>query len=121
MRRATISLSASGAEFAGKTAAVVVNVTDDDQPGITVSKSEIPLDSDTDTDTFTVVLNTNPGGNVTVRVSSSDGGAVKVSTDSGQAADFVDLTFTDLDWETAQMVSVSGQDDADVGDESVTI
>ncbi len=119
--RATISLSASGAEFAGKTGSVVVNVTDNDQPGITVSKSEITLDMDADTDNFTVVLNTNPGGNVTVRVSSSDGGAVKVSAAGGQAADFVDLTFTDLNWAEAQTVSVAGQDDADVGDESVTI
>ena len=118
---ATISLSAAGAEFAGKTAAVTVNVTDDDQPGITLNKSEITLDRDVDTDTFSVVLNTNPDGNATVRVSSSDGGAVKVSTTGGQAADFVDLTFTDQTWETTQTVNVNGQDDADVGDESVTI
>ena len=118
---ATISLSAAGAEFAGKTAAVTVNVTDNNQPGITLNKSEIALTSDADTDTFSVVLNTNPDGNATVRVSSSDGGAVQVSAGGGQAADFVDLTFTDQDWDNTQTVTVNGQDDADVGDESVTI
>ena len=121
---ATISLSASGAEFAGKTGSVVVNVTDDDQPGITVSETSISFNNESGSETFTVVLNTMPANDVVVRVSSSDAGAVTVSSGATQDAASVDLTFTGGsggDWASPQTVTVEPVSDADVGDESVTL
>ena len=121
---ATISLSASGAEFAGKTAAVTVNITDDDQPGITVSETSISFNNESGSETFTVVLNTMPANDVVVRVSSSDSDAVTVRSGATQGAASVDLTFTGGsggNWASLQTVTVEPVDDADVGDESVTL
>jgi len=51
-----------------------------------------------------VVLNTNPGADVTITVSSSDTGEGTVDKSS--------LTFTTANWNTPQMVTVTGQDDS---------
>ena len=114
---ATITLTASGAEFAGKTASVAVSVIDDEVPGISVSETEVSVSEDGSTGTFTVVLNTAPSGDVTVTISNPDTGAVGVSLPS----DATSLTFTTTSWETLQTVTVSAVDDDDVGDESVTL
>ena len=111
---ATISLSAAGAEFAGKTAAVTVNVTDDDQPGITLSESALTVQEGS-TETFTVILNTNPGGDATVTITSSDTSKVTVEPAS--------VTFDSTNqWDIADQITVTAvEDDTNVGDESVTI
>ena len=58
-------------------------------------------------DTFTVVLNSDPGSDVTIGVSSSDLNEGTVSTGS--------LTFTSLNWATPQTVTATGVNDF-VGD-----
>ena len=119
---ATISLSAKGAEFEGKTAAVVVNIEDDDQPDITLSQQSFDLTEGAN-GSFTVVLNTEPDNNVVIKVSSSDAGAVTVdSSDTGtEPGASQDLTFTDANWSQTQAITVAAVDDDDDGDESVTI
>jgi hypothetical protein len=72
---ATITLTASGAEFAGKTATVNVSVIDDEVPGIRVSTSEVTISQEGTTGTFEVQLNTPPTGDVTVTIESRDTGA----------------------------------------------
>ena len=57
-------------------------------------------------DTFTVVLNTQPTADVTVDLSSSDWTEGTVSPASP--------TFTTLNWDTPQTVTVTGVDDVDV-------
>ncbi len=65
-------------------------------------------------DSFTVKLNTKPTANVTIGISSSD-------TSEGTASTTA-LTFTPNNWDTAQTVTVTGQDDsADDGNQAYTI
>ena len=111
---ATINHTVSGADYTSVTVApaVTVTVTDNDTRGVSISKSTLSV-GEGSTGTYTVVLNTQPSGNVTITPSSGDSGAVSVSPAS--------LTFTPSDWNTAQIVSVTGVLDGNVMDESVTI
>ena len=65
------------------------------------------------TASYTVELNTQPSGPVTISASSSDSGALAASPAS--------LTFTTSDWDTAQTVTLSGVEDDNAIDETVTI
>ena len=80
---------------------VAVTVTDDDTAGVTVSASDLTV-AEGETGTYTVKLDTEPGGSVTVAVSSGD---AEVATASPAA-----LTFTTGNWSAAQTVTVSGVD-----------
>lgn len=81
----------------------VVN-TDDDSAGITVSAISGNTSESGDTATFTVVLDSPPTANVTIALSSSDTSEGTVSPSS--------LTFTSVNWNSPQTVTVSGVDDA---------
>ena len=113
---ATITLTASGAEFAGKTATVNVSVIDDEVPGIRVSTSEVTISQEGTTGTFDVQLNTPPTGDVTVTIESRDTGAVTITE-----PDPATLTFTTQNYNQDQQVTLMSVDDDDVGDESVDI
>ena len=64
--------------------------------------------------TFTARLGAQPSGDVTVSVTRTGGSAdVTVDTDANTAGNQSDLTFTTLNWNTAQTVTVSAADDAD--------
>ena len=115
---ATITLTASGAEFAGKTATVSVSVIDDEVPGLRVSTNEVTISQeDGGTVTFMVQLNTQPTGDVTVTIESRDTGAVTVTEPANPAT----LTFTTADYNDNQPVTLTSVEDNDVGDESVDI
>ena len=90
---------------------VTVNVTVADD-GLSLAGTPGSVDEDA-TDTFTVALDTQPTATVTVDVSSSDPAAASVSP--------ARLTFTTTNWDTAQTVTVTGVDDADSADETVTV
>ncbi len=116
---------------AGKRVVVEVSYTDDDgnaegplasdawpsigtivhPRGVTVSESTLAIDEG-DTGTYTVVLDSQPTGPVTVTPASDDTGAATVSGA---------LIFTELDWSTAREVTVTGVEDADAADETVTV
>ena len=93
---------------------LTVNVTDDEEFGVTI----VPVPpgplvvTEGDTKNYTVKLDTEPSGNVTITPRSDDTGAATVS-----AA----LTFTATDWNTAQTVTVSGEQDDDGRDEEVPV
>jgi len=73
-------------------------------PGITVTPADgLITDEGGGSDTFTVVLDTSPGAEVTIALSSSDTGEGTVSPES--------LTFTSENWSTPQTVTVTGVDD----------
>ena len=92
---------------------VAVTVTDDDIVGVTVSETSLDIDEG-DFDTYTVVLDTEPGGNVTVTLGGVSGTDVTL--------DKTTLTFTTTSWDTAQTVRVTAEQDADaVDEEEVTI
>lgn len=86
----------------------VTNI-DDDIAGITVTAISGNTTEAGGTATFTVVLDTQPAASVFVGISSSDVTEGTVSTSS--------LTFTTANWDTPQIVTVTGvNDDIDDGD-----
>ena len=91
--------------------AVMVMVTAAVMPGVTISETTVEIPEGA-TDTYTVALTTAPsGGNVTV-TPMSDNTDVAVSGA---------LTFTASNYNTPQMVVVTGVDDMDTDDDTATI
>ena len=84
---------------------VSVSTTDDDVAGFTVSEPDgsTTVTEAGGTDTFTVVLNAQPNTDVILSITSSDTGEATVTTS---------LTFTSANWDTAQVVTVTGVDDS---------
>ena len=98
-----------------------VNVTDT-TAGIVVSQSStLALTEGGSAGTYNVKLGVAPAGNVVVRVSSSDGGAVSVNKSGGTAGSSQDLTFTTSNWDTDQAITLSAVEDDNAANESVTI
>lgn len=84
----------------------MITVTDDDTAGITVTPgAPEPMQTDETglTANFTVVLDSEPTGNVTVDLYSSDLSEANLSMAS--------LVFTNANWDTPQGVTVTGLDD----------
>ena len=100
---ATIRHSVSGADFAGVVVdSVVVTVTDDDSPGVTISETSLSVAESGGAETYTVALNTAPSGNATVTPTSNTAAALVSPSEP--------LTFTPANWSTAQTVTVTGGD-----------
>ena len=108
----TISLAASGADYASVSASVTAAVDDDETQAVVVSPASLSI-AEGATGTFTAKLSTVPTGDVTVSVTSGDTDAATVSPAS--------LTFTTGNYNTAQTVTVTTVQDADATDEDVTI
>ncbi len=94
-------------------------------PGIVVSRSgTLALTEGGSDGTYNVKLAVAPAGNVVVRVSSSDVGAVSVNKSGGTAGSSQDLTFTPSGtgiWSTDQEITLSAVEDGNAANESVTI
>ncbi len=71
--------------------------------------------------TYTVALAAQPTADVTVTIGGTGRSDVTVDTDSGTAGNQSTLTFTTMNWDTAQTVTVSAAEDADAVDDSVTL
>lgn len=89
---------------------VVANISDNDSAGITVGAISGNTSEAGSGATFTVVLTSQPSANVSIGVSSNDTSEGTVSPAT--------LTFTNLNWNQAQTVSVSGVDD-DIDDGNI--
>ncbi|SVA93354.1 uncharacterized protein METZ01_LOCUS146208, partial [marine metagenome] len=86
-------------------------------PSFTVSESSRTVAETGSTQTFTVVLNTQPGSDVVINVSSGDTGEAQVNGTSVK-----ELTFTSSNWGTPQDVIVTGIDDDDIdGNQTTTL
>ena len=97
---------------------MVVSITEDDEPGVTVSESELTIDEG-GSDTYTVVLDSEPTAEVKVAIA---GHADTDITLSGDTLADDTLTFTAENWNTAQTVTVTaGQDDDAVNEEEATL
>jgi S-layer homology domain len=95
--------TSSFAGYSGKTWDVYsASVTDNDTPSFTLSQTGMTLWENGGTGIFTVVLDTAPIGDV-VLTPSSNTGHVTTSPSS--------LTFTPLNWNTPQNVTITGVDD----------
>ncbi len=112
--RATLGLDPSGGGYdrlADGSLAVTVNDADLSDAGLTVIPTRLTIPEGS-SERFTVALATAPQGPVTVPVASSHG---EVTTDP------TELVFTPSDWNVAQTVTVSVDEDADEEDESATL
>ena len=82
--------------------------------GVTVSETALTVtEADTSGDSYTVVLDTQPTANVVVTVAGHSG------TDGLPAP--TTLTFTSMNWETAQTVTVTAVNDADTTNDTVSL
>lgn len=75
-------------------------------------------------DTFTLLLNSQPGADVTIEVSTSDGseGLVSAGDPAPAGTQSISVNFTPANWATAQTITVSGVDDGiDDGDQDFII
>ena len=89
-------------------------ITDNDGTGVSVSRTTLTVtEEDTTGGGYTVVLNTRPTANVTLTVAGHAGSDVTPS--------LATLTFTPMNWDTAQTVTVTAGNDADTADDTVSL
>ena len=93
-------------------ASAMVTVQDNDTRGVKVSATALAVNEGT-TGTYTVVLDSQPTANVTVTPSRTGSSDVTFSPAT--------LTFTALNWNTVQPVTVTAAQDSDAVDDSATI
>ena len=107
--------SADDSDYHGISAgSVAVSITDNDGTGVTVSETALTVtEEDTTGDSYTVVLNTQPTASVTV--------TVEGFSSSDVTANPASLTFTTLNWDTPQTVTVTAANDADTANDTVTL
>ena len=83
-------------------------------PGVTVSPTTLTVtEEDTTGDSYTVVLDSQPTADVEVTVAGYSGTAVTPTPST--------LTFTSVNWQTSQTVTVKAGDDADTVNDTVTL
>ena len=105
----TVSATATGGNDIADPANQTLTITDDDERGVTVSKSAVTVEevdggSSEHQDTYTVVLDSEPtGGTVTINPAS---GANTIATVSPAS-----LAFTASNWDDEQTVTVTAVDD----------
>ncbi len=118
----TLTHTAVGGDYPATppvTAALTVDVTDDDVPGLTVSGATLEIAEGAGTPStgqYTVRLNTNPQGTVTVGIAEPPAAA-----NADIAASPTALTFDASTWATGQAVTVTAQADADAADDTTTL
>ena len=109
----TLVHAASGGDYGGVTAETVVTITDNDAPGVTLSRSAFTM-AEESSETYTVTLNSEPSGTVTITFSGQVGTDLTLSPTG--------LTFTVDNWHTPQTVNVTAADDDDaLADAEVTL
>ena len=111
---ATVTHTLTGGDYASFAASnVVVTVTDNDTPGVSVSPLSLTV-GEGSTGTYSVVLNTQPSGNVMVAISSNN---TEVTVPPSSSS----LTFTTTNWSAEQTITVSAGEDADAADDMATL
>ena len=112
---ANLTHSPSGGGYgSGQNKTFVVTVTDNDRTGVHVSKTSLTVrEEDTTGNRYTVALSRQPTADVTVTVAGHAGTDVTPSPAT--------LTFTSLNWATAQTVTVKAGNDADTVDDRVSL
>ncbi|WP_420435780.1 beta strand repeat-containing protein [Candidatus Poriferisocius sp.] len=91
---------------------VTVTVTDDDSgAGVSVSKGAVSVAENSRTDTYDVVLDSQPASSVTVTATSDTPDAAMVNASGDSPAATAALTFTTSNWNQAQTITVTGQND----------
>uniref|UniRef100_UPI00046FA6B8 beta strand repeat-containing protein n=1 Tax=Thioalkalivibrio sp. HK1 TaxID=1469245 RepID=UPI00046FA6B8 len=109
---ATISVSAIGGGYSGRTGRVNISVTDDDTPALSLTSSSLSV-TEGGSVTFDVKLATLPSANVNVTLTAGRNPDVSV--------DKTTLAFTPANWNTAQRVTVSAAEDDDLDNDGESI
>ena len=101
----TVNDGSSDDDFDGLEEIVTASNTDNDSASFSIVETDGSTNTSEDeaTDTFTVVLDVQPTSNVVFDIESDDTGEGTVSTEI--------LTFTPINWDTPQIVTVTGEDD----------
>ena len=111
---ATLTHNPSGADYNSvSNADLAVTVTDDETAGVTVTPTSLTI-GEGGSGTYTVVLDTQPTGDVTVTI-------VDPTDNTDVKAEPAALTFTTINWNSAQTVTVSAVQDADATDDTATV
>ena len=93
---------------------VTGTITDNDTAGVTLSKTLLTVtEEDTTGDSYSVVLNSQPTADVVVTVAGHSGTDVTPTPTT--------LTFTPINWETVQPVTVTAGTDMDMVNETVSL
>ena len=98
---------------AGTTAMTTVSITDDDTPGVSVSRDSLTI-AEGSSGTYTIVLDSQPTATVTVTINDP-------TDNTDVTADPASLTFSSTDWNVLQTVRVSATQDNDTGNETATV
>ena len=109
---ATLTHTASGADYESVSRDLAVTVTDDDTAGLALSAATLAV-TEGGSNSYTVALATQPTSDVTVTIGGTSGTDLAVDKSS--------LTFTTSGWSTAQTVTVSAGQDADAVGDSATL
>ena len=110
----TLTNTASGGDYGAVSAGVEVTITDDDSPALALSKTGFSVTEGGAAGTYTVALATLPSANVTVTVTGASGTDLTVTGPP--------LTFTTVDWDQPQTVTVTAALDVNrVADGTVTL
>ncbi|MBF2753892.1 MAG: BACON domain-containing protein, partial [Gammaproteobacteria bacterium AqS3] len=116
---ATISLTASGGDYAGVTASMPVTV-NDNEVRLEISKTSLIVTEDS-SDTFTIKLTGQPPADVTVTLVRSGDEDVKIGASPAALGSQTTLTFSTDNWSAAQTVTVNAGPDDDSADDKATI
>ncbi len=106
-------VNSAGSEYGSVSKNVAVTVTDNDEEGLTLSKTELTVDEEGSGVPYTVQLATKPAASVTVTVGGTSLGEVSASPTK--------LTFTTGNWNAAQTVAVTAGGDVDTADDTATL
>ena len=103
---ATLTHTASGGDYVNVTKDLPVTVTENDTAGLVISKDNLTVgEGDAAGMTYTVALATQPSDSVSVSITGHSGTDLTLSSDM--------LTFTVDDWDDAQTVTVTAEEDDD--------
>ena len=115
---ATISHSASGADYRGAaTTTVAATVRGTQAAGVRIEPPTLTL-REGESGAYAVRLNTDPGGDVTVTATS---GSAELAVDADATPQTRELTFTTENWHVEQTVTATALADDGVDDETATV
>ena len=114
---ATITHSASGADYDTVSAQVSVLVRDDDTAGVRIEPTSLSL-REGESGVYQVRLNTQPAADVTVQATTA---TAELGVDADATPQTRTLTFTMLNWHVEQAVTVTAVPDDGADDETLTV
>ena len=107
------AVASADADYNGITVPeVAVTVTDDETAGVSITPTELTI-AEGGSDTYQVVLTAQPAQDVTVTITHSGDGDIGM--------DHQELTFASSDWNQAQTVAVTADQDEDARDDAATL